>query len=256
MTGRLSIPGTAGLAVLLGGCTAGPLSILDPAGPAGADIAHISWVMIIGFGIVWAGVIILAAYAFMTRRREGAPVRALVIGGGLVFPSAVVLALLVYGIHSGKRMLPTPTGEHVFRVDVTGHQWWWEVSYPDAQEPVRLANEMHIPAGMPVDVHISSQDVIHSFWAPRLGGKMDAIPGRVNIIRLQADEPGVYYGVCAEFCGDLHAHMHLEIHAHPPETLQQRLADAVAEGGHTLPGEPSTLAGRTARTAPDSEAKP
>lgn len=255
MKGRLNATGGASLAVLLGGCTAGPLSALDPAGPAGADIAHISWVMIVGFGVVWIAVIILAAYAFMTRRREAAPVRALVIGGGLVFPSVVVLALLVYGIQSGKRMLPTPTEENVFRVDVTGHQWWWEVNHPDAQEPVRLANEMHIPAGVPVDVHISSQDVIHSFWAPRLGGKMDAIPGRVNIIRLRADEPGVYYGVCAEFCGDLHAHMHLEIHAHPPDALPQHLA-AAARQAAALPDEPSVLAGRAARTAPDSEARP
>jgi len=212
--------------------------------------------MIIGFGIVWAGVIILAAYAFMTRRREAAPIRILVIGGGIVFPSVVVLALLVYGIQSGKRMLPTPTQENVFRVDVTGHQWWWEVNHPDAQEPIRLANEMHIPAGVPVDVHISSQDVIHSFWAPRLGGKMDAIPGRVNVIRLQADEPGVYYGVCAEFCGDLHAHMHLEIHAHPPDVLQQQIAQAARQGMQAIPEDSSVLAGRTARTAPNSEARP
>jgi len=256
MTGRLITPGGACLAILLGGCTAGPLSILDPAGPAGADIAHISWVMIIGFGIVWAGVLILAAYAFMTRRREAAPVRALVIGGGLIFPSVVVLALLVYGIQSGKRMLPMPTEEEIFRVDVTGHQWWWEVNHPEAQEPARLVNEMHIPAGVPVDVHISSQDVIHSFWAPRLGGKMDAIPGRVNVIRLQADQPGVYYGVCAEFCGNLHAHMHLEIHAHPPEELQQQLAQAARENLQAVPEASSAPAGRAARTAPDSEARP
>jgi cytochrome c oxidase subunit 2 len=256
MMGRLGTPGAACLAILLGGCTAGPLSILDPAGPAGADIAHISRVMIVGFGIVWIGVLVLAAYALMARRRGEAPVRALVIGGGLVFPSVVVLALLVYGIQSGKRMLPTPAQEDVFRVEVTGHQWWWEVSHPEAREPARLVNEMHIPAGVPVDVHLSSQDVIHSFWAPRLGGKMDAIPGRVNVIRLQADKPGVYYGVCAEFCGDLHAHMHLEIHAHPPEALQQRLAQAARVNRYAVPEEPSVPAGRAARTAPDSEARP
>src|SRR5690606_10811121 len=155
-------PGAASATCLLAGCTAGPLSALDPAGPAGADIAHISWVMIIGFGLVWLGVIVLAVYAFLTPRRESAPIRTLVIGGGLIFPSVVVLALLVYGIQSGKRMLPTATDESVFRVDVTGHQWWWEVTYPDAQEPLRLVNEMHIPAGQPVDIHIATADVIHS----------------------------------------------------------------------------------------------
>ena len=85
---------------------------------------------------------------------------------------------------------------------------------------------------------------------------MDAIPGRVNVIRLQADEPGVYYGVCAEFCGDLHAHMHLEIHAHPPDVLQQQIAQAARQGMQAIPEDSSVLAGRTARTAPNSEARP
>lgn len=249
-------PGAASATCLLAGCTAGPLSALDPAGPAGADIAHISWVMIIGFGIVWLGVIALTAYAFATSRRESAPVRTLVIGGGLVFPSVVVLALLVYGIQSGKRMLPTASDEAVFHVHVTGHQWWWEVTYPDTQETIRLVNEMHIPAGQPVYVHIASADVIHSFWAPRLGGKMDAIPGRVNVIRLQADEPGVYYGVCAEFCGDLHAHMHMEIHAHEREALQEHLLAAHGRNGQSPSDTPMPGTGRASRTAPENGARP
>src|SRR5690606_25320269 len=127
---------------------------------------------------------------------------ALLIGGGLVLPLTVVTLLLVYGVRSGQAMLPLPTREPVYVVQVRAHQWWWEVIHPEAPDgPLRSVNEMHVPAGVPVDVHVSGVDVIHSFWVPRLGGKMDAIPGRVNVIRLRADAPGEYHGVCAEYCG-------------------------------------------------------
>lgn len=201
--------------ILLGGCTQGPLSALSPAGPGSEGIAHISWVMLIGFLLVWALVMLLAGYAVAHRRRGKAPIRSLLIGGGLIFPSTVLLALLIYGIESGKALLPLPIAgaQQPYRVDVRAHQWWWEVRHTELGDGVRTVNEIHIPAGVPVDVHVSTEDVIHSFWAPRLGGKIDAIPGRTNIIRLQADQPGNYYGVCAEFCGSQHAHMQFVIHA-------------------------------------------
>ncbi len=213
-------------ATLLTGCLEKPLSTLDPAGPAAADIAQVWWVMLIGFTLVWLLMVGLVLYAVMHRKRDGkAPRRTLLIGGGLVLPLVTVFALLVYGIGSGQGMLPLPTGEPVYRVDVRGHQWWWEVRYPDAAGGQRhSAGELHIPAGQPVDVHVTTADVIHSFWAPRLGGKIDAIPGRTNVIRLFADEPGTYYGVCAEFCGAQHARMHFIVQAHEPDALAERLA--------------------------------
>jgi cytochrome c oxidase subunit II len=86
-------------------------------------------------------------------------------------------------------MLPLPPAEGAaLEIHVTAHQWRWEVQYPEAD--IRLVDELHIPAGRPVDMHLSSADVIHSFWVPRLGGKLDAIPGRTNVLRLQADTPG------------------------------------------------------------------
>src|SRR3989449_7869640 len=88
------------------------------------------------------------------------------------------------------------------RVEVTGHQWWWEYKYPDLG--ITTANEMHVPVGRPVQVAITSADVIHSFWAPALGGKRDAIPGHVNRIAFRADAVGDYSGQCAEFCGASH----------------------------------------------------
>jgi cytochrome c oxidase subunit 2 len=94
-------------------------------------------------------------------------------------------------------------------VQLTGHQWWWEITYPDHH--VVTANEIHIPSGVPVQVSVTSEDVIHSFWVPQVTGKVDLIPGKVNTITVRADQPGVYRGLCAEFCGLQHAHMHLRL---------------------------------------------
>lgn len=139
-----------------------------------------------------------------------------IIGGGVILPTVSILLLLVFGVPMGHRMLPLPPAEgEALRIDVTGHQWWWEVRYPDSA--ITLKNELHIPAGTPIDIHLSTADVIHGFWVPRLGGKLDAIPGRVNVLRLEADKPGVYLGQCAEFCGLHHAGMKFTVTAHTPE---------------------------------------
>ena len=147
-----------------------------------------------------------------------------ILGGGLALPLGSITLLLAFGIPAGHGMLPLPTDEKVLRIDVTGHQWWWEVHYPDTG--VRLEDELHIPAGVPVDLHLTSADVIHSFWVPRLGGKLDMIPGRTNVLRLQADEPGTYRGQCAEFCGLMHARMNFTVEAHAPDAFEAWLEDA------------------------------
>jgi len=135
-----------------------------------------------------------------------------------------ITVLLVFGIPIGHRMFPVVTeGADVLRIDVTGHQWRWEVSYPGTG--VRLDNELHIPAGQPVHIHLRASDVIHSFWVPRLAGKLDAIPGRTNVLRLEADEPGIYHGQCAEFCGLNHAHMQFTVQAHAPAEFQNWLRE-------------------------------
>ena len=111
------------------------------------------------------------------------------------------------------------------RIEVVGHQWWWEYIYESYDgRPLNFitANELHIPASddtttRPVYLTLKSADVCHSFWVPRLGGKLDAIPGRTNVLRLQADNPGVYRGQCAEFCGMHHATMQFTVEAHAPD---------------------------------------
>ncbi len=155
--------------------------------------------------------------------------RLFLLGGGVLFPSVILMALLGYGIARGHSLLPLPGPQAPFRVEVTAHQWWWEIRYPDAPGgPVYSANEIHLPAGRPVDLTIQSADVIHSFWVPRLGGKIDAIPGHVNVIRLEADEAGLHAGQCSEFCGAQHARMRLVVEAHNAAVLEERLAALAA----------------------------
>ncbi len=213
------------LTALLAGCS-GPLSSLDPAGPSARSGALLWWGMFIYASIVLVAVVGLWLYAMKRpadARDEAAQRRVhnrWIIGGGVILPTASIFILLLFGIPMGHRMLPLPPDNGpALRVDVIGHQWWWEVRYPNST--ILLTNELHIPAGVPIDIHLSTADVIHGFWVPRLGGKLDAIPGRVNVLRLEADEPGVYAGQCAEFCGLHHATMKFTVTAHTPEDFER-----------------------------------
>ncbi|WLD58547.1 cytochrome c oxidase subunit II [Salinispirillum sp. LH 10-3-1] len=200
----------------------GPFSALDPAGPAARDVAGLWWAMF-GFStLVLIAVTALWIYAIRrpASHADEQSARALqnrwIIWGGLALPLGSIALLLAFGIPIGHRMLPLPSADgDVLQIEVTGHQWRWEVHYPE--QDIDLANEVHIPVNTPVDVVLRSNDVIHSFWVPRLGGKMDMIPGRTNVLRLQADEPGEYRGSCAEFCGVGHAHMQFTVTAHTEE---------------------------------------
>lgn len=237
-----------GLLPLLGGCR-GPLSVLDPAGPSAGAIAQVWWWMFGVAAAVWLLMMVLGALAMRAgrgrrggkgesagveeggehrpgqearRAEDGARQRRIarrcLVGGGLLLPGAAITALLVFGSPAGFHQLPWPGAAAApLRVEVTGHQWWWEVHYPDTGQ--RLRNELRLPAGRAVDVHTRSADVIHGFWVPRLGGKLDAVPGRTLVVRLQADRPGTYRGVCAEFCGAGHAHMPMVVQAMPAEAF-------------------------------------
>lgn len=108
------------------------------------------------------------------------------------------------------------------QVEVVGHQWWWEVNYDNG---VVTANELHIPVDTPVFVSLESVDVIHSFWVPKLAGKQDVVPGRVNTLTFEAIEPGRYLGQCAEYCGLSHANMRFVVYAHEQADYEQWVAD-------------------------------
>lgn len=97
------------------------------------------------------------------------------------------------------------------RVEVIGHQWWWEYRYPDLG--IVTANELHLPVGVPLRLELRSDDVIHSFWVPQFGWKMDLIPTKTNVMNLRVDEAGTYDGACTEYCGLQHAWMRLRVTA-------------------------------------------
>jgi cytochrome c oxidase subunit 2 len=137
-----------------------------------------------------------------------------ILVAGIILPTIVLL--VVFGVTiTTLRALGTPpiAAENV--VHVQGNQWWWRVGYPAWQ--FETANEIHIPVGEPVQIVLESSDVIHSFWVPELHGKLDMIPGRTNQFWIQADEAGIYDGVCAEFCGGPHALMRFVVVAQPAE---------------------------------------
>lgn len=184
------------------GCTK-DLSVVHPAGPAALAIATLWWVLAAGavaiFVLVMGLLLAFRASGSDDAAEEPEQERRWIIGLGLVFPGAVLAALLVYGLVIGERLIPRG-GTDIVQVEAEARQWAWRFAYPGLA--VRVTDGvLHIPAGRPVDVHITSVDVIHSFWVPRLAGKLDAIPGHVNTLRIEADVPGDYAGVSAEYSG-------------------------------------------------------
>lgn len=202
------------------------MSALDPAGQAATDIAWITWVMIIGCGVLMLLMSVLWLHAVY--RRSDQPLRIgtrpALIWGGLVLPTVVITLLLVYGVRTGHSMLPI--GPPDLEIRVIAYQWFWEFEYPDDNgEPITLVDELHLPVGQRIDFHIETADVIHGFWIPALGGKVDAIPGRVNTLRLHPTRTGSFGGQCAEFCGARHAHMAFDVHIHEVEDFEAWLSE-------------------------------
>jgi len=200
-----------------------PPPVLDPAGPFAGPVTVLSWVLFVGGLLILLLVLaaLLLALAGRGRLRDALGRERVVWLGGLAFPVVVLSALLVYGLSLTSDLTEAPRGGEM-RIRVSGEMWWWRVSYLDGagREVLQEANELHIPVGRPVLLELESPDVIHSFWVPRLGGKLDMIPGRRNILRLQADAPGVYGGQCAEYCGGPHAFMGFQVVALPPERFE------------------------------------
>ena len=131
-------------------------------------------------------------------------------------------------------------------MDVTGHQWWWEITYHEAGHPeftFTTANEIHLPVGAPVRVRLQSTDVIHSFWLPQIAGKTDVIPGQVNEMWLEATQPGVSRGMCGEYCGLQHANMALAVTAESPADFARWAAARRAPAAAPAAGAAAT--GRT-----------
>lgn len=200
-------------ATLLGGCTTNnPQSTLEPKGFQAQEIYNLFvnwlfWPAVVVFFAV-EGLLLYSIFRFRARPGDPLPVQLhgntrLEITWTIV--PALILVVILGATFRTQAVLATPPQGETIRVQVIGHQWWWEFVYPDLG--VTTANELHIPVGVPVLLEMTSADVNHSFWVPHLAGKMDAIGGRINRMTFQADEAGVYSGQCAEFCGIQHAMM-------------------------------------------------
>jgi cytochrome c oxidase subunit II len=208
----------------LAGC-AGPLSTLSPAGPAARDIAGLWWAMLGGAALLTGLVVVLLALAFGPPRPTNP--RRWTHGLGLGLSALVLVPLLAAGLWVGERILPQ--GDGAMQIRVHAAQWHWDFTHDGPQGPVRTRDRLILPAGQPVDLLITSDDVIHSLWLPQLGGKLDAIPGRTTRLRLQADAPGLVQGQCAEFCGLGHGAMRFEALVVAPRDFDAALRRAALQ---------------------------
>jgi cytochrome c oxidase subunit 2 len=210
---------------VLAGC-GGEQDTLNPHSHAATDIANLFWVMTaVAFGGL-ALITGLLVFAWVRRGRRGfgadpadphpgeRPAWFVVVGMGVVFPLMVIAALFVVGNWAIINVTQAPAASSTaMTVDAIGHQWYWEFRYPGTKAVT--ADELHIPVDTRVNLVATTADVIHSFWVPALNRKVDTIPGQQNRILLNANQPGVYRGQCAEFCGLQHAHMGMLVFAQP-----------------------------------------
>jgi len=218
-----------------------PLGYLEAAGERAQAVLPLTWLtlaisiavcIIIGI-LLWLGVRRAASNggAAETRAipidRGSSGVRW--IGIGIAISAVPLLVTLVWTMVA-LADVSGPPAHPGLTLDITAHQWWWEVRY-DAAEPdhtFATANEIHIPVGERVLVRLHGGDVIHSFWVPKLTGKTDTIPGQTNLSWMQASRAGRYSGQCTEYCGLQHAHMAFEVIAEPPAQYEQWRAHQLA----------------------------
>ncbi|WP_242662433.1 cytochrome c oxidase subunit II [Teichococcus deserti] len=203
-------------------------------------VARLFWVMLVAGAVIWLAMMLLALHA--SRRRQ-APwsdrsAARLILWGGAVTPTLILAALLVFGLG----LMPTlrAPGDGL-RIEVQGEQFWWRIRYtlPDGRS-LTTANEVRLPRGQRSEFLLTAQDVIHSFWIPALGGKMDMIPGATNRLVLEPERTGQFRGVCAEFCGSSHALMAFSVEVMEPADFDAWVAAELAPAA-TPRGEGAAL---------------
>ncbi len=218
------------VSLTLGGCSE-MQSALMPAGSDAARIYVLTVVLTVGAALVLFAIALSLAIALGggAKARSRLADRRSIWIGGIVFPSVVLTLLLGYGLWLMRASLSEARREPDLRIEVSGEQWWWRVAYvlPDGRR-VREANEIRMPVGRDVEFILTSADVIHAFWIPALGGKMDMIPGRSNRLRLTATRVGTYRGQCAEYCGGPHALMAKDVVVMEPQDFDAWLAAPTA----------------------------
>ncbi|OLE56059.1 MAG: cytochrome c oxidase subunit II [Acidobacteria bacterium 13_1_20CM_3_53_8] len=243
MTQRGALALAAAWGLMLSGC-GGVNSSLNSVGPQAARIEKLWWLMFYVCSAVFV-LVMIALFVSVIRARQDTATRVeipatdepelkpepererrmtRVVVGATAVTVLIIFVFLVASFFTGRAISsPLYAPQNVLTIEVTGHQWWWEVRYDDAT-PSRMfttANEIHVPVGQPVLLQMTSRDVIHSFWAPNIHGKKDLIPGKSSTLYIEVDHPGMYRGQCAEFCGHQHANMGFYIIAESPEDFNR-----------------------------------
>jgi cytochrome c oxidase subunit 2 len=207
--------------------------------PADASYTAALLVLAIAAGIfvVVAGLLAYCVVAFRHRPDDDGSEPAQVYGSDqielawTVIPILIVVVLCLVTARTVYDVQGATKPRGAIEVAVIGHQWWWEIRYPDLG--IVTANELHVPVSQATFMTLESADVAHSFWVPRLAGKTDLIPNRTNRMWIEPREPGLYRGQCAEYCGTQHAHMLLRVYVHPRAEFERwvaaQKAPAVAE---------------------------
>jgi cytochrome c oxidase subunit II len=235
------------LAVALAGC--GKQSPLDPKSEPARDIADLWWWMLAAAAVVLIGAIVLLAWSWLRRGKEGLPLlgrnerasTGLVLVFGIAIPIVSLVALFIVSNLILIKDTDAPAkASTAMTIEVIAHQWFWEIRYPGTTAVT--ANEIHIPARTRVNTIVRTDDVIHSFWVPQLNRKVDAVPGHPNRLLLYADKPGRYRGDCAELCGFQHSHMGVYVFADEPDDFRAWLAEQARPAR-----EPTTPAERAGR---------
>lgn len=214
--------------LVLSACS-GPLSVLEPESASARNATTLWWVMAYagtGIFMATASVLVLAVVRPSWLRAFGEA--RLILWGGLVIPLVLLAGLVAAAFALGERGIAAAREPAALRIEAVARQWVWQFRYPGGHVTTNL---LHLPAGRDVDIVLTSEDVIHSFWVPRLAGKLDAIPGHTNILRLHADRAGKYGGVCTEYCGIGHAPMRFDVEVHEEEAFRRILASEAATAG-------------------------
>lgn len=209
------------VAALTSACGRGelPQNILDPEGPISRKLDGLwdltFFIATVIFFLV-EFLVVFVVWRYRARGDDDAPKQ---IHGNArlelawtIAPAAILAVVGVFTLATLFDINEKAVGDDVVNVKLVGHQWWWEYNYPDLD--ITTANELHIPVGRPIELEMTSEDVIHAFWPPKLAGKVDVVPGRTNHMQIHADEPGEYWGQCTEYCGLSHGYMRLRVVAH------------------------------------------
>jgi cytochrome c oxidase subunit 2 len=234
-----------------------PTNMFDPAGtPAHSifDLSKLVLAVTLAIFLIVAGLLLYALIRFRSRPEDAGSEPAQIYGSNQIELSWTVIPILIVvmlflttaRVILGTQAIPKP--EDAMNVTVIGHQFWWEYRYPKLG--IVTANELHIPVSdlahpTPTYLTMSSADVVHSFWVPRLAGKTDLIPNRVNTMWIDPQKPGLYLGQCAQYCGVQHAKMLIRVYAQTPADFAAWVSQQKKPARQDFSSDPAAAEGQT-----------